>query len=161
MDQGPPGLVLSRRKTRSLRRGPRAGKAYESAGEHVVQMVADGRRHQHVSAVALGAFGAHALKARLTPEMMAVYQPATSITFIMPWAYWAWRLRPACEAVTPDPLERRVPAGRARAVLGQSLCAEPHRAALDRGDHALRRDGVPGGLAAVCRRRVERAAVLI
>ena len=33
------------------------------------------------SAVALGAFGAHALKARLTPEAMAVYQTAVQYQF--------------------------------------------------------------------------------
>ena len=38
-------------------------------------------------AVLLGAFGAHALKARLSAEMLAVYQTGVQYHFIMPLGY--------------------------------------------------------------------------
>lgn len=52
------------------------------------------------SAVALGAFGAHALKARLAPEMLAVYDtgvrgwgavtPIGGLAWLAGWAALAW-----------------------------------------------------------------------
>ena len=51
-------------------------------------------------AVALGAFAAHGLKARLTPDMLAVFETGARYQmyhalalFVAAWGWWRWRLR--------------------------------------------------------------------
>ena len=106
-------------------------------------------------AVAAGAFGAHALRARLVPDMQTVFE--TGARYHM---YHALALFVAAGAFTrwpggPRHRRRLAVRGRNRALLRQPLPARADRPALARRHHAARRPRVHRGLG---RARVGRAA---
>ena len=97
-------------------------------------------------AVALGAFGAHALKTRLDAGLLATfevgvrYQMAHALALLaVAWACTRW---PGGAVNASGWL---FVAG-TRAVLGQPVRAGPDRRALARRRHAARRRGLAGGL---------------
>ena len=102
----------------------------------------DPRRDPAVPAVAAGAFGAHALRASLAPELLAVYQTAVQYHFWHALGLLAVGvllvLRPADGSLAA----RGVAARRGRgALLGQPLRAGADRCARPRRGHAVRRRG--------------------
>src|SRR4051812_28844152 len=90
-------------------------------------------------AIALGAFAAHGLKSRLEPAMLAAFE--TGVRYHM---YHALALLAVGWACTRWPgrrgeCERLAVRRGQRALLRQLVRAQPHRRALARCDHAVRR----------------------
>ena len=99
-----------------------------------------------LTAVALGAFGAHALRARLSPDMLAVFETGVRYHFYHALALVATGLilgRHDGKLVVD---RRLVVCNGDRAVLGQSLRARFDRCDRAGRDHANRRRSVPTGL---------------
>ncbi len=94
-------------------------------------------------AVALGAFGAHALKAGLPPDLMAVYHTGNQYHFYHALGLFAVAV--AAALFRPSRLFR----------LSGAFILAAHRSALDRDDHPLWRHGLHDRLAAARRWRLE------